>query len=417
MFNRTSISLFRLVWKNSKTKFSTQSLFPSARTTWTEQLEFTGKHSYEPIPVYRVLDRLGDVIKPEDDPNLPSDVLIKMYKDMTILGIMDKVLYEAQRQGRISFYMTNTGEEASHVGSAAALDPSDVVYSQYREAGVLLWRGFALQQFIDQCYGNRDDNERGKNMPVHYGCDALNFISISSPLGTQLPQAVGSAYALKGKNRIVVCYFGDGAASEGDAHAALNFASTLNCPIIFFCRNNGYAISTPVSEQYGGDGIAARGPGYGINTIRVDGNDALAVYNATKKSRDYALSENKPVLIEAMTYRIGDHSTSDDSTAYRSKEEIRQWSTNDDPVAKLRYYITSKGIWNDEKNKEWLEEAKKEFMVAFKAGEKKHKPHWEILFEDVYKFTPEHLEKQMAYMKQHVEKFKNHYPVNEFDGK
>lgn len=141
--------------------------------------------------------------------------------------------------GRISFYMTNYGEEASHIGSAAALNNEDVVFAQYREAGVLLWRGFTLQQFVDQCYGNNDDVGKGKQMPIHYGSKELNFITISSPLATQMPQAVGSAYALKGKNRITVCYFGDGAASEGDAHAAFNFAATLECPIIFFCRNNG----------------------------------------------------------------------------------------------------------------------------------------------------------------------------------
>ncbi|KAJ8957254.1 hypothetical protein NQ318_007818 [Aromia moschata] len=186
---------------------------------------------------------------------------------MTLLSNMDKILYESQRQGRISFYMTNYGEEASHIGSAAALNNEDVVYGQYREVGVLLWRGFTLQQFVDQCYGNKDDTSgKGKQMPVHYGSKKLNFVTISSPLGTQMPQAVGSAYALRNTNRVVICYFGDGAASEGDAHAAFNFAATLECPVILFCRNNGYAISTPVEEQYKGDGIAARGPSYGIHT-------------------------------------------------------------------------------------------------------------------------------------------------------
>lgn len=140
-------------------------------------------------------------------------------------------------------------------------------------------------------------------MPVHYGSKALNFVTISSPLSTQMPQAAGAAYALKGKNRVVICYFGEGAASEGDAHAAFNFAATLNCPVLMFCRNNGYAISTPVKDQYRGDGIAGRGPGYGMNTIRVDGNDVFAVYNVTKVAKEYALKKNKPVLIEALTYR------------------------------------------------------------------------------------------------------------------
>jgi len=149
---------------------------------------------------------------------------------------MDKILHESQRQGRISFYMTNNGEEGCQMGSAAALDPEDLVYAQYREAGVLLWRDFPLQRFMDQCYGNKDDRGKGKQMPVHYGSKEHHYVTISSPLGTQLPQAVGSSYAYKRaqNQKVVIVYFGDGAASEGDAHAALNFSATLSCPIIFF---------------------------------------------------------------------------------------------------------------------------------------------------------------------------------------
>jgi 2-oxoisovalerate dehydrogenase E1 component alpha subunit len=229
---------------------------------------------------------------------------------------MDRVLYESQRQGRISFYMTNYGEEGTHFGSAAALDDRDLVFGQYREAGVLMWRGFSLNEFMNQCYGNIEDPAKGRQMPVHYGSKKLNFVTISSPLATQMPQAVGAAYAFKREHkiagqsesvehqqRVVICYFGEGAASEGDAHAALNFSATLDVPIIFFCRNNGYAISTPTSEQYRGDGIASRASGYGIAAIRVDGNDILAVYNATKEARRIAVEESRPVLIEAMTYR------------------------------------------------------------------------------------------------------------------
>lgn len=149
---------------------------------------------------------------------------------------MDKILYESQRQGRISFYMTNAGEEAAQMGSAAALHSQDLIFAQYREAGVLLWRGFPLQAFMDQCYGNCDDVGKGKQMPVHYGSREHNFVTISSPLGTQIPQAVGAAYAYKRarNGKVVIVYFGDGAASEGDAHAAFNFAATLSCPVLFF---------------------------------------------------------------------------------------------------------------------------------------------------------------------------------------
>lgn len=159
-----------------------------------------------------------------------------MYTAMVRLNIMDGILYESQRQGRISFYMTNYGEEATHIGSAAALDDNDMVFGQYREAGVLMWRGFTLDEFMNQCYSNRYDPGKGRQMPVHYGSKRLNFQTISSPLATQMPQAAGAAYAFKrARNGLaVICYFGEGAASEGDAHAAFNFASTTDSPCIFF---------------------------------------------------------------------------------------------------------------------------------------------------------------------------------------
>jgi 2-oxoisovalerate dehydrogenase E1 component alpha subunit len=191
------------------------------------------------------------------------------------------------------------------VGSAAAIDPEDMVFGQYREAGVLLWRGYSLSEMINQCCGNHLDAAKGRQMPVHYGSARLNFQTFSSTVATQMPEAPGAAYAFKraGSRRCVICYFGDGGTSTGDAHVAFNFASTLDCPVIFFCRNNGYAISTPSSDQYRGDGIVSRSPGYGMENVRVDGNDPLAVYSVTKMARDFCVNENRPFLIEAMTYR------------------------------------------------------------------------------------------------------------------
>ncbi|XP_046671324.1 LOW QUALITY PROTEIN: 2-oxoisovalerate dehydrogenase subunit alpha, mitochondrial-like [Homalodisca vitripennis] len=285
-----------------------------------------------------------------------------MYKCMLMLNTMDKIMYDAQRQGRISFYMTNYGEEAT-LASAAVLADTDLIYGQYREAGVLLYRGFELHQFMDQCYGNCDDKGLGRQMPIHYGSRKLNFVTLSSPLATQMPQAVGSAYALKrAKNgNCVIVYFGEGAASEGDAHAAFNFAATLECPVIFFCRNNGYAISTPSSEQYRGDGIAGRAEGYGIiAAIRVDGNDVTgSLQRLQKAARQYAVKENKPVIIEAMTYRVGHHSTSDDSSAYRPVEEVQQWE-QDSPIARFRLYLEAQGWWNSQAQQEFLTSAKKQ---------------------------------------------------------
>jgi len=243
---------------------------------------------------------------------------------MVTLSNLDTICYDVQRQGRISFYMTNHGEEATHFGSASAISDSDIVYAQYREAGVIMWRGMSLDMMFNQITSNHEDLGKGRQMPVHYGSNKLNFHTISSPLATQIPQAVGAAYHLKlqGKDAISIVYFGEGAASEGDFHPSMNFAATLGCPIIFFCRNNRWAISTPSKEQYRGDGIAGRGIAYGMHTMRIDGNDFFAVYNATKEARRIAVTYKAPVLIEAMTFRVGHHSTSDDSTTYRSGSDV-----------------------------------------------------------------------------------------------
>ncbi|CAG9132579.1 unnamed protein product [Plutella xylostella] len=336
---------------------------------------------------------------------------------MAQLSQMDKILYESQRQGRISFYMTNYGEEGVQVGSAAALQPQDLVFAQYREVGVILYRGMTVTELVNQCYGNHEDPGKGRAMPVHYGSKQHNIVSISSPLATQMPQAVGAAYAFKrqaNNDRIVICYFGEGAASEGDAFAALNFAATLDAPVVFLCRNNGYAISTPSSEQYRGDGIAARGPALGITTLRVDGTDTLAVYNAVKKARAFALENNKPVLVEAMNYRVGHHSTSDDSTAYRSVEEIEKWTKDESPIQKLKLYLERKGLWSDEEDKAWLKESRDNVVKTMQDAEKKQKPHWKEMLEEVYHDMPPRLQKQMQQMEQHLKKYKEHYPLNQY---
>lgn len=283
---------------------------PQHALPYTSLLQVVTPEQHPTWPVYRVLDTDGRVREGALEPQLDQATVRRMYGIMARLQVkqqiegswrvlffasshiqthrnlstpttqaMDTIFYNAQRQGRISFYMTSTGEEATHVGSSAALHPTDPVLAQYREAGVLMWRGFALDEFADQCFSNQDDLGKGRQMPIHYGTAALHFQTISSPLATQIPQAVGAAYGMKLENkgkpasekRAVICYFGEGAASEGDFHAALNFAATLQAPVLFFCRNNGYAISTPVKDQFRGDGIVSRAAGYGMHAVRVDG--------------------------------------------------------------------------------------------------------------------------------------------------
>ena len=381
-------------------------------------------------PVYRVLDESGRLMS---DPEQGMDAwgkkeLMEVYRYMIRLRVMDEILENAQRQGRISFYLQARGEEAIHIGSAKALDLKDTVFGQYREQGVILWRGFTMEQITDQCFSNECDLGRGRQMPIHYGSKALNYHTISSPLATQMPHAVGAAYFLKlhhnrSKQNVEdkscsIVYFGDGAASEGDFHAALNMAATLECPTIFFCRNNGYAISTPVDQQYCNkhcDGIVGRGPGYGIPSIRVDGNDIFAVYNATKAAKRLAVAENTPVLIEAMTYRIGHHSTSDDSTQYRSREERERWAKESDPIVRLSNFISLSGVFDSAQNdyssivREIENEERQTVLNAIAKSENKKKPSISTMFTDVYDEKPQHLQQQEEFMINHISKYPDRY--------
>ena len=243
------------------------------------------------IPTLSILQADGTLLAGTAIPAMDRALAEKIYSDMVYTRSLDERMVGAQRQGRLSFYLTCTGEEASVAGTIAAFNADDMVMGQYREQVALRFRGFTTAQFMNQLFSNNQDLGKGRQMPVHYGSRALNFMTISSPLATQIPQAAGYAYGQKlaGKKACTLCYFGEGAASEGDFHAGLNMAAVLKCPVVFVARNNGYAISTPAAEQFAGDGIAPRGLAYGIKTIRVDGNDILAVYAAAVEARKIAV--------------------------------------------------------------------------------------------------------------------------------
>lgn len=400
--------------------------FPGAvKSAFTTKLQFEQPSSHDAMPTYRAVDQSGNVVDPSFRPDLSDEEVIKLYKNMLLVSIMDIIMFDSQRQGRISFYMVSAGEEAVCVGSASALTKEDVIFCQYREQGVFAQRGFTPKDFMNQLFANRMDPGKGRNMPVHYGSKELNIHTISSPLGTQIPHASGAAYALKMQRlqnpatpeRVAAVYFGEGAASEGDFHAALNIAATRSCPVVFICRNNGYSISTPVLEQYRGDGIASRGVGYGIETIRVDGNDIWAIREATKRAREMALQDGgKPVLIEALTYRVGHHSTSDDSFAYRARVEVEDWKRRDNPISRLRKWMEAKGIWDEHKEKEARDSTRRELLKAFQEAEKEKKPPIRAMFEDVYEELTPDLKKQMSELKEHLDKYPDEYDVGDFEG-
>ena len=363
------------------------------------------------IPMLQILSAEGELIEKAVEPDLSKEEALKIFNTMHYIRVLDERMVGAQRQGRISFYLASTGEEAASVASAAALSDDDMIMSQYREQGALAYRGYTTEQFMNQMFSNKDDPNKGRQMPIHYGDKPLNFMTISSPLGTQIPQASGYAYGQKmsGKDVVTICYFGEGAASEGDFHAGLNMAAVLNCPVIFFCRNNGYAISTPAEEQFAGDGIASRGLGYGIKTIRVDGNDVLAIYAATKEARRIAIEEKCPVLIEAMTYRLAAHSTSDDPTGYRSREEENKWRAKD-PIARMAKWLESKGWFDEAENQKRVDKARQDVLAAMKSCEKTDVCAIEDIVEDVYDTAPWHLKEQLSELKAHIKKYPKMYP-------
>ncbi|WP_417760586.1 thiamine pyrophosphate-dependent dehydrogenase E1 component subunit alpha [Shewanella sp.] len=371
---------------------------------------FLDRDSLE-IPILKILQADGTTYDKAQLPQIDQALSQRIFDTCVFTRVLDERMLAAQRQGRISFYMTCTGEEAAVIGSAAALDADDIILAQYREHAALRYRGFTTQQFMDQMFSNAQDLGKGRQMPIHYGAKALNFQTISSPLATQIPQASGVGYSLKlqQKPNVAVCYFGEGAASEGDFHAGLNMAAVHKVPVIFFCRNNGYAISTPTEEQFAGNGIASRGLGYGMHTIRVDGNDMLAVLAATQQARAYAVKHSAPVLIEAMTYRLGAHSSSDDPSGYRSKDEEAKWRQHD-PVQRFKLWLVNQGWLTEADEQALYSQYRDEVLAAVKTAEKVPAPHIDLLIEDVYDQPTPRLKQQLAELKQHIEKYPKAYP-------
>lgn len=349
-------------------------------------------------PLVQVLDTEGRVIDRKRDPDIAVEDLRRMYRLFLLMRHMDERMLRLQRQGRLGFYMTSTGEEACQVGAAWALRPEDWVFPSYREPGVALWRGYALFDFVCQLMGNAGDPIKGRQMPVHHSVRSLHFVSISSPVGTQVPQAVGAAYAarLRRDPAAAIAFFGEGTAQTSEVHCAMNFAGVWKAPVVFFCRNNGWAISVPAARQTAAETIAQRGAAYGFPGVLVDGNDVLAVAAVTRDAIDTARAGGGPTLIEGRTYRRGAHSTSDDPNVYRDPDEPRAWEKRD-PVERFRKFLAARRIWTEAWQKDLAEEVKREVGDALAGAEaKEKKPPVETLFDDVYAEMPRHLAEQRA---------------------
>jgi 2-oxoisovalerate dehydrogenase E1 component alpha subunit len=329
------------------------------------------------------------------DPRLPLELVRKIYQGMLRTRLIDIRLTKLQRQGRIGFHVGAEGEEAAIIASAAAMRAQDWLFPCYREAGAALYRGYPLQTYLDNMYGNANDVVKGRQMPDHITSRDAHFGSVTAPIGTQITQAVGFSWAAKLKKEDVVTgvYFGDGASSSNDFHAGMNFAGVFQTPTLFFLRNNGWAISVPAERQTASRTYADKGVGYGVPAIRVDGNDALAVYAATRQALARATEGGGPTLLELITYRAGAHSTSDDPTAYREKGEVES-QLKRDPLRRLRKHLELLSGWSEQEEKRFEGEVHAELQACIERAEAAPAPPIASMFEQVFEHTPEHLREQ-----------------------
>ena len=349
----------------------------------------------------RVLDEEGQAVGPWD-PKLDPETLRRMLRDMLMVRVFDERMFRAQRQGKTSFYMKALGEEAVAVAAAHALDREDMCFPTYRQQGLLIARDYPLVEMMCQIYSNQGDKLKGRQLPIMYSDRERGFFSISGNLATQYPQAVGwaMASAIKGDSRIAAAWIGDGATAEGDFHNAVTFAGVYRAPVILNVVNNQWAIST-FSGIAGAEltTFAARAVGYGIAGLRVDGNDALAVYAATRWAADRARANLGPTLIETFTYRVEGHSTSDDPTAYRPQGAGAKWPLGD-PIERLKRHLIKLGEWDEERHGQLQEELSAEVRSAQKEAEKKgtlgngHFEDVDSMVADVFEEVPWHLAEQ-----------------------
>lgn len=339
---------------------------------------------------------------PERDPFLSNETLLEMYRQMLRIRRIDERMLGKQRQGKVGFYGTITGQEATPIATGMALAPEDWVFPALREAAIMLVRGFPLGAWLAQVYGNSGDVLKGRQMPSHQSGRAVNQVAWSSCIGPQIPQAVGAAMAAeaswrrdpgRGERAVSVGFMGDGATSQPDFHAAMTFAGIWKPPVVLICQNNHWSISVPTEKQTASKTIAVKAHAYGVRGARVDGNDVLAVHRIVKEAVDRARAGEGPTFVECLTYRMGPHSSSDDPTRYRSNDEVEAWGRKD-PLARFERYLRRAELLDDEVKERIEGELRAELDAALAEVEELGPPARETIFEDVYGRTPAALAEQ-----------------------
>ena len=340
--------------------------------------------SADELGIEQVLDAEGLPNGNRPEPDLDQATVVKMYEVMVTVAALDRIGWQLQRSGRMEFWIPSRGQEAAHVASTAAMRPSDWIFLADREPGSFLWRGAGLTQMFAQFFGRADEPLKGRRLPLLLGDRSINIVPCTTQVGSYIPHAAGAAWAakLRGDDTRFIVYFGDGATSRGEFHSALNFAGIHHPPVVFFCQNNGWAVSTPNDRQTATATFAEKADAYAVRRVRVDGNDPLAVYAATADALA-AMPDEGATLIEAVTYRMGFHTSSDNPDLYRSGDEVDAWGRWD-PIDRTRKYLEHKGWWDSGREAALHEAADRDIKAAITAAETMPKPVPESQFDDVF---------------------------------
>ncbi|MGM0398655.1 MAG: pyruvate dehydrogenase (acetyl-transferring) E1 component subunit alpha [Halobacteriota archaeon] len=345
----------------------------------------------DPDSRVRILDEDGSLVDGATEPDLEDEELVEMYRYMKLSRHFDQRAVSLQRQGRMGTYPPLSGQEGAQIASAFALDDEDWLFPSYREHGAALVQGLPLEQTLLYWMGSEEGNAIEED---------TNLFTVAVPIASQIPHAVGAAWAskLKGENKSFIVYFGDGATSEGDFHEGMNFAGVFDTPTVFFCNNNQWAISVPRERQTASKTIAQKATAYGFDGVQVDGMDPLAVYQVTreavKKTKDPEEDELRPTLIEAVQYRFGAHTTADDPTVYRDEDEVERWKQKD-PIPRLETYLLETGRLTEADIAAITEEVETAVADAIDTAESHERPEPTAMFEHAYEEMPERVREQL----------------------